>query len=120
MKMPLSVRLIITLLVIQVLLPGDSQSAPRCDPECDSNQECRPYGGYCRNKRQGWYGGRHEVKGFAEANSLLQEYFAGSRAKVGELRERETYFEAEVINPRGVVVDRVIVDKRTGRIRSIF
>lgn len=120
MQMQVGVRITIALLAIQVLLPADIQAAQRCDPECESNQECRPYGGYCRNRKQGWYGGRHEVRGVDEASALLREYFASSRVKVGSLKERETYFEAEIVNPRGITVDRVIVDKRTGRIRSIF
>jgi hypothetical protein len=40
--------------------------------------------------------------------------------RIGELRERENYFQAEIRDGRGNVIDRVIIDKRTGRIRSIY
>lgn len=115
-KVILSIYLLFTVLP----LPIDASAAPRSETGCESSRDCRPYGGYCRNKRQGFYGGRREVKSGDDARSLLGEYFSGSRASIGALVEKDTYFEAEVLNPRGVVVDRVILDKRTGRIRSTY
>lgn len=101
-------------------LPPDASAAPRCNTGCEDFRDCRPYGGYCRNKNRGFYGGRREVRSEKEARSLLTEYFSGGRASIGRLVEKETYFEAEVLNPRGILVDRVIVDKRSGRIRSTY
>lgn len=115
------IYLVLTLCtLIMGFIPADAAAERRCETRCESGGECRPYGGYCRNRRQGWYGSRREVRTEEEARVLLSEYFAGSRASVGTLQERETYFEADVINPRGKVVDRVIIDKRSGRIRSIY
>ncbi|MBI5657114.1 MAG: hypothetical protein HZC44_10020 [Geobacter sp.] len=117
-------RVIFLLLTVCTLslgiVPVDALAERRCETGCERGGECRPYGGYCRNRRQGWYGSRREVRTEEEARALLSEYFAGSRASVGSLAERETYFEADVINPLGKVIDRVIIDKRSGRIRSIY
>jgi hypothetical protein len=113
-------RILFALLMITALLPLPAESAPRCEIACETGRECRPYGGYCRNRRQGWYGGRREVRTAEAARELLREYFAGSRATIGELREKDTYFESDIRNPRGKIVDRVIIDKRSGRIRSTY
>jgi hypothetical protein len=42
------------------------------------------------------------------------------RLQSGSIEEKDSYFEADIVSPDGPVVDRVIVDKRTGRIRSIY
>ncbi len=39
---------------------------------------------------------------------------------IGKITEREWYFEADIRDKTDNLVDRVIVDKRTSRIRSIY
>ncbi len=80
----------------------------------------RPYGGYCRGPRWGWYGAKNPVKTEDEARSLLKRYFEGQDVIVGKITEREWYFEADIKDKKDNLIDRVIVDMRTGRIRSIF
>ena len=36
------------------------------------------------------------------------------------MEERRWYFEVEITDPEGKLVDKLIIDKRTGRIRSIY
>lgn len=78
-----------------------------------------PYGGYCRGPRHGWYGALSPVKSAEKAKQLIIEFFSG-RVIVENLLERELFFEADVKSEKGVLIDIVIVDKRTGRIRSIY
>lgn len=57
----------------------------------------------------------------AEAREILEKFFMSHRGiKVGRIRERARFFEAEIINRKGMIIDLVLIDKRTGRIRSIF
>jgi len=80
-----------------------------------------PHGDYCRGPGWGWYGAKRAVKTAAEAKKILQEYFSAYEdIKISNIRERRGFFEAEIKDKNDIVVDIVIVDKRTGRIRSIY
>ncbi|MGO9377846.1 MAG: hypothetical protein ACLPN1_19120 [Dissulfurispiraceae bacterium] len=74
-----------------------------------------PYG-----ESRGGYGQRRAVSSAQEARRTIREYFAGRGVKIGDIRERELFYEAEVRDRRGALVDKVIIDKRTGRIRSTY
>ncbi|MDA8423157.1 MAG: hypothetical protein M0Z89_07460 [Nitrospiraceae bacterium] len=95
--------------------PSPSISQPDC-----GWREQRPYGGYCRGPRWGWYGAKNPVKTVEDARSLLKRYFEDQEVVIGKITEKEWYFEADIKDKKDTLVDRVIVDKRTGRIRSIF
>ena len=77
------------------------------------------YNGYCANPRWGWYGARKNVGSAAEARSDLSEFLAGSDMQIGKIKERSAYYEAEILDRNNNLVDRVIIHKRSGRIRSI-
>ncbi len=98
-----------------LLVPSESVSQPDC-----RWREQRPYGGYCRGPRWGWYGAKNPIKTVEEARKLLKRYFEGEDVVIGKITEREWYFEADIKDKKDNVLDRVIVDKRTGRIRSIY
>ncbi len=68
----------------------------------------------------GDYGEQKRVTSRGQAQKILEEYFAGKNVKVGGITEKELYFEAEVRDAGGKLVDKVIIDKRSGRIRSIY
>jgi len=74
------------------------------------------YGG----SKEGRYGEKREINTKEEAESLLKEYYAKKDVRIGVIREKERYFEAEILDAKGTVTDTVIIDKRTGRIRSIY
>ncbi len=82
----------------------------------------RPYGDYCRRGGWGRYGARQPVKNAEEARKRLEEYYADAEEDVvvGAITERKLYFEAEIKDAKEKLVDRVIIDKRSGRIRSIL
>lgn len=77
-----------------------------------------PYGDYC--PMWGSYGARKPVRTANEAKRILQEYFAPYDIKVGKIKERELFFEADIKDRNNNLIDKVIIDKRTGRIRSIY
>ncbi len=74
-----------------------------------------PYG-----ESRGGYGERKTVSSGQEARRMIKEYFSRRDVKIGDVREREIFFEADVRDRRGALVDKVIIDKRTGRIRSTY
>jgi hypothetical protein len=81
-----------------------------------------PYGKYCPGMKWGPYGVRKPVKTVAKAKQVIETYLSGNRqgVHVGKIEEKELYFEAEILDRNGKFLDGQIVDKRTGRIRSIY
>ncbi len=57
-----------------------------------------------------------------EAKQGIERYYEVRRKAVivGRIAERRWFFLAEILDRDGTVVDEVIIDKRTGRIRSIY
>lgn len=83
-------------------------------------QDRAPYGHYCPSSRWGWYGAKKPVKTPEEARKILEEYLKDYDVVIDALREKEWFFEAEIKDKNNTLLDIVIVDKRTGRIRSIY
>jgi hypothetical protein len=81
-----------------------------------------PYGQFCPGMPGDPYGARRLVRTTDEAKQVLEQYFEGTGKKVGigNIEERRRFFIAELLNPEGVLIDKAIVDKRTGRIRSVY
>lgn len=88
--------------------------SPAADPG-DRRSGNYPYG-----ESRGGYGERKVVSSVQEARRTIREYFTGRDVKISDIRERELFFEADVRDRHGALVDKVIVDKRTGRIRSTY
>lgn len=84
--------------------------------------ECQPmYGNYGRGQKWGWYGAKREVRSPVEAKQILDNFFIqNKKTRIGKIRERHYFFEAEIINHKGTLIDLIIIDKRTGRVRSIY
>ena len=68
----------------------------------------------------GTYGEKKAVATVRDAERVLKRHFAKKDVYIGEIVEKELYFEAEISDSSNSIIDRVIVDKRTGRIRSIY
>jgi hypothetical protein len=101
--------------------------APKMD--CESGPDwCTKGGGLCSpemrgrcGKRRGdWYGARQPVNTLHDAQGLLQSYFAGQEYSVSGVTENRWGFKAEIVDKNGNVIDKVMIDKRSGRIRSIY
>ena len=67
-----------------------------------------------------WYGQRRAVPNAYEAGRIMAQYYQGRDVRIGPVIERDIFYQADVRDPRGVLVDKVIIDKRTGRMRSIY
>lgn len=115
MLRPILITALLLALTGPLLLPVAAQGGPRCD-NCPNRS---PYGDYCDGPRWGRYGARTEVASAADARKIIADYFAGQDVTIGPLQERRMFFEAEIRDRQGNVVDRVIVHRRSGRIRSI-
>jgi hypothetical protein len=80
----------------------------------------RRYGYYPYGEFRRGYGERRTVPNSREARRMLKDYYSGRDLRIGDVRERELFFETDIRDRRGVPVDKVIIDKRTGRIRSKY
>ncbi len=84
--------------------------------------ECQPvYGHYWRSYKWGWYGAPREVRTPVEAKEIIEQFLLPDRGiRIVSIREKAHFYIAEVINNKDVLVDLILIDKRTGRIRSMF
>jgi hypothetical protein len=82
----------------------------------------RPFGQFCPGMGRGLYGRRVPVIMAEDAKRIIRTYFAGIGEDVtlGNMQERRLFFVFEVMSKDGHLIDTAIVDKRTGRIRSIY
>jgi len=80
----------------------------------------RHYGSYPYGESGRRYGERMAVSHSQEARRLLKDFFSRRDVRIGDIRERALFFEADIRDRRGTLVDKVIIDKRTGRIRSMY
>jgi len=88
---------------------------------CKSDEgSCSPeMRGRCGKRRGDWYGARQPVADAAEARRLFMNYFSGKEYTVSEVVEKKWGFRADILDRNGRVIDRVMIDKRSGRIRSL-
>lgn len=75
-----------------------------------------PYGRSGRGK----YGERRNVMTEDDAQRIMREYFPNKDYKIGKVKKKKFYFEADITDKHGRMIDRVIIDERTGRIRSVY
>ena len=85
-----------------------------------STADVYPYGDYKKGTADSSYGQKRPVATAEEAKKVLTEYFAKKDVRIGEIKEKGLFFEAEIRDKSNNLVDKVIVDKRTGRIRSTY
>ena len=83
-------------------------------------KDASPYGDYKKGAADTGYGEKRPVTTVEDARKVLAAYFAKKDVRIGEIREQELFFEAEILDKNDNLVDKVIVDKRTGRIRSTY
>jgi hypothetical protein len=93
---------------------------------------CWEYGGgYARGPRMmnPRYGSEPRFQGSdkpleeSKVKSMLNDYLRSTgnpNLKLGEINERESVFEAEILTKDGSLVDKLAVDKSTGWMRSVY
>lgn len=113
-------------IIIVILLTGITlaEAQPHRDNRdwCQENSiNCRSrLGGKCGKGQGDCYGARRRVTSPVEARERLEQFFAGQELTVSEVTDKPWRYEAIIKNQHGAVVDRVMIDKRSGRIRSLF
>ncbi len=58
-----------------------------------------------------------------DAKAVLENYLQSTRnpnLKLGKITEKGNYFEAEILTKEDSLVDKIVVDKFTGWMRSIY
>jgi len=78
-----------------------------------------PFGDYCPRRHADHYGARQPLRTPEEARERLGLFFNRPQAQISLRRELKMGYIADIINTDGSLSDRVIIDKRSGRIRSI-
>lgn len=115
MKPMRALTAVVAAALLGALAPSVARAERGCGcPWCDR----RPYGSTPPGDSR--YGAKDPVKTPEEARKRLEAYFEGEDLVVGKVLDRPLYFEASIKHKDGRLVDRVIIDKRTGRIRSIL
>jgi len=79
-----------------------------------------PYGAYCPKRHADKYGARQPVQTATEARQRLLQFFGADEVTIRNLEEYPRHFKADIINKNGKLLDTVIIDRRSGRIRSIL
>jgi len=111
--MKVSVNLILILYaLLAVLMVAPAYAEPNGSPI--------PFGGYRKNGRCGCYGAKVAITTEKEARKVVEEFLVGSDLHIGNMIEHPRFFKAELLDGNGVLRDIVIVDRRNGRIRSIY
>lgn len=78
-------------------------------------------GGGCDKRFTGCYGARQPVKSIEEARKQLETYFADREdVVIGAIEERRWGFEASILDRNNKPIDRVMIHRKTGRIRSMY
>lgn len=79
----------------------------------------RPFGDYCPRRHADHYGSRQPVQTAEEAVDRLARYYDLPAERITLRKERRSGYIADILSPDGTLSDRVIIDKWSGRIRSI-
>jgi hypothetical protein len=115
--------LFFTILFFALFLIAASSYAQQADETYKGQTECVPtYGNYVPSERWGWYGARREVKTPLEALEILQKIIVihHTGIRVGKIREGVRFYMAEIVNTKGQIVDVIVIDRQSGRIRSAY
>jgi hypothetical protein len=78
-----------------------------------------PFGGYCPRRHPDRYGARQPLRTTDEARERLGLFFKIPPSQITLRKELRMGYIADIADSEGRLTDRVIIDKRTGRIRSI-
>jgi hypothetical protein len=83
-------------------------------------------GGYGYGMGRG-YGGQSQSTGKSidakEAETMMKDYLKSTRnpnLKLGKIKDAGGAFEAEILTSKNALVDRILIDKETGNIRSAY
>jgi hypothetical protein len=96
---------------------GGTFALSAAEPVCPGGHR-GPYGGYCQGPKWGWYGSSKEIASMQAAHAALVEYY-GPKLLIRVVNEKDGCYEALILEGNKVV-DKVIIHKKNGRIRSVY
>lgn len=122
--MRIGITLLITALAMLVLtgtLHAESDPA-NCNMNGRGMGWCRKnHGSGCDKRFGACYGARQPVKNIEEARKQLEAYYADRKdVVIGGIEERRWGYEAQLLDSNNKLIDRVMIHRQTGRIRSIY
>ena len=86
-------------------------------PASAGNSRVTPYGDYCRECTT--YGACKTIIPLRQAVAAISQYYRDKGYRVGRLMHKGRFIEAEIYR-NNRLVDKVLFDRKTGRIRSIL
>jgi hypothetical protein len=95
--------------------PGSLQGGA---PPFKRTKMVTPYGDFC--PRCTFYGVGSRPVQYHEAMEALKDYFDHKGLHVGNVNMRGRFVRADIFMMNGTMVDKIIFDRRSGRIRSIY
>ncbi len=107
------------LLCVSTMLTTDAMAQYRGGGEYRNGM----YGQFCPGSRRGGpYGARNPVATVEEAAQAIEKCLSiGNQGlHAGRTLDNRGYFEVEVVDRNGAMVDRLVVVKQSGRVRSIY
>jgi hypothetical protein len=81
------------------------------------NERTTPYGDYCKDC--GTYGTCKDVLSPQKAKSSLKDYYKAKGYRVRNIYHKERFIKADIYKNKKKV-DKVLFDRKTGRLRSIY
>ncbi len=99
-------KIFITTLFLLIWVPADA-----------GNNRVTPYGDYCRECTT--YGTCKSIIPIKEAVAAIGQYYRDKGCTVGRVRHKGRFIEAEIYRDNRLV-DKVLFDRKTSRIRSIL
>jgi hypothetical protein len=83
-----------------------------------------PREGYQNNPQNGFQDKEFQKPlGSKEARAILEDYLKSRRnpnLKLGKIRDDGYAFEGEIVTKNNSLVDKILVDKNTGEVRSVY
>ena len=104
----------------KIRMPGDKNHPPfgkMRGPNGRGKRAVTPYGDFC--PRCSNYGMRKESVGMKEAIKAIKHYFTEKGLTIKNIKGGRRFIKVDVYQG-DKLVDRILFDKRTGRIRSIY
>jgi hypothetical protein len=108
-------------ILIVILSAGSAmaQSGPKNDDYRISEVNV-PYGNYHSMQENGVYGDKLQIKTAQEAVEIVKGFYAKKKISTSRVVERQWFFMLDVLDESRNIIDVVIVDKRNGRMRSVY
>jgi hypothetical protein len=102
---------------------GNRRGPEMHDYEMGPGMMGRGYGKRYDEPGESYYGQYREPLNEKDVKTRIEnmlEYSRNPNLKVGEIEDKGDYFEAEITTKDGSLVDKLLVDKDTGRMRSVY